>query len=72
MTVMFHELHDNHQLREDLDDDKVLGALFHEILYADDTIIYSRNPKTLSKLIQLNHLMQVVIWLCTVMEILKK
>lgn len=51
MNVMFHDLHDNHELREDLDDDKVLGALFHEILYADDTIIYSRNTRTLYNLL---------------------
>ena len=49
MTVMFHDLHENHNLHEDLHEDKVIGALFHEILYADDTILASTAAKTINK-----------------------
>ena len=39
MTVMFHDIHENQDLRKALEKDKILGTLFDEILYADDTII---------------------------------
>ena len=51
MTVMFHDIHEDKELDSLLKEDQVIGAMIHELLYADDTIIYSRNPKTLSKLI---------------------
>ena len=38
-TVMFHDIHKNEKLRKAFDEDKILGTLFDEILYADDTII---------------------------------
>ena len=34
------------ELNEDLEEDKIIGTLFHEIVYADDTIIYSRKRET--------------------------
>ena len=51
MTAIFHDVHDDDELNKLLEKDKVIGAIFHEILYADDTIIYSRSHKTLSKLL---------------------
>jgi hypothetical protein len=41
----------NDDLTNKLDRHKILGTLFNEILYADDTIIYSEDAKTLSKLL---------------------
>ena len=49
MTTMFHDVHKGTKLEKDLEKDQILGAIFNEILHADDTIIYSRNPKTLEK-----------------------
>ena len=51
MTVMFHDIHLDEELEEELEENQVIGAMIHELLYADDTIIYSRNPQTLTKLI---------------------
>ena len=51
MNVLFHDVHNDPELEKILEDNKVIGAMFHEILYADDTIIYSRNAKTLTKLL---------------------
>ena len=45
MTVMFHDIHQDETLREELDKDKILGTIFDEVRYADDTIIYSRNSE---------------------------
>ena len=47
MTVLFHDVYQNEQLNKDLEKDKILGTIFNEILYADDTIIYSKSAKTL-------------------------
>ena len=52
MTVMFHDIHKDEELEEELAENQVIGAMIHELLYADDTIIYSRNPETLTKLLQ--------------------
>ena len=52
MTVMFHDVHSDEQLEKQLEKDRVLGAFFFEILYADDTIIYSRSAATLTKLLR--------------------
>ena len=48
---MFHDIHDDETLRKELNKDKILGTIFEEVLYTDDTIIYSRNPETLQKLL---------------------
>ena len=45
----FHDVHEDLGLEKELGKNKVLGSVFKEILYEDDTIIYSRNPKTLQK-----------------------
>ena len=42
MTAMFHDIHISSEFQQNLENDRVLGALFDEILYADDTIIYSK------------------------------
>ena len=52
MTVIFHDVYNSEGIKEKMDDDKVLGAIFNEVIYADDTIIYSRNPEALEKLLQ--------------------
>ena len=39
------------EFEETLESDRILGTLFDEILYADDTLIYSRNEATLEKLL---------------------
>ena len=51
MTTLFHDVHSDENLQKLLKKDEVIGTIFHEILYADDTIIYSRNNETLSKLL---------------------
>ena len=38
-----------------LEKDKILGTIFNEILYAVDTIIYSKSAKTLTKLLEAIH-----------------
>ena len=52
MNVMFHDIHLDKELEEELEENQVIGAMIHELLYADDTIIYSRSPETLTKLLQ--------------------
>ena len=44
MTVLFHDIHEDEQLQEELDEDRILGAVCDEVLYADDTIIHSTKP----------------------------
>ena len=51
MTVLFHDIHFDPDLERELQEDKIIGVVLHEILYADDTIIYSRNSETLTKLL---------------------
>ena len=52
MTVFFHDVHKNDELEQMLKEDQIIGAMVHELLYADDTIIYSKNLETLTKLLQ--------------------
>ena len=42
---MFHDIHSDKRLDEQLKEDRNLGTLFDEVLYADDTIIYSTDSK---------------------------
>ena len=51
MTALFHDVHSDEKLNKFLEKDKIIGASFHEIRDADDTIIYSRSSSTLSKLL---------------------
>ena len=45
MTVLFHDVHSDEKLKKKLEKDQIIGALFHEILYADDTIIHYTTPE---------------------------
>ena len=52
MTVLFHDVHNDPKLEKTYKDSRILGALFDEILYADDTIIYSHSSEALTKLLR--------------------
>ena len=47
MTVMFAEVHADKTLEQELNKERIIGTLEHEILYADDTIFLSTCPKEL-------------------------
>ena len=51
MTVLFHDIHKDENLNNELEQDRVLGAMFDEILYADDTIIHSTSCEQLTMLL---------------------
>ena len=51
MTVMFHDIHKDDDLEKELKEDRILGALFDEILYADDTIIHTTSPEKVESLL---------------------
>ena len=51
MTVMFHDIHNDTQHQKDMGTDRILGAVFDEVLYADDTIIHSTDAKKVEKLL---------------------
>ena len=51
MTVMFHDIHADKLMDEQISEDRILGTLFDEVLYADDTIIHSTTPESVSKLL---------------------
>ncbi len=51
MTVLFHDIQKDSKLQDELKEDRILGAVYDEVLYADDTIIHSRNPETIQKLL---------------------
>ena len=42
MTAIFHDIRKEEALAEELIDNRIIGTLFDELLYADDTIIYSK------------------------------
>ena len=46
MIALLHDVHNDPDLEKEIKDDIIFGVLFHEILYADDTVIYSRNAET--------------------------
>ena len=56
VPVSYH--HDNHDikfdkaLRRDVALDRIIGATFDEVFYADDTILFSTETKTLGKLVR--------------------
>ena len=52
MMAMFHDIHADRKHDEDLEEDRILGAMFDEILYADDTIILSTDNMTLENILQ--------------------
>jgi hypothetical protein len=45
MTAMFHDIKTDRDLEQSLADNRIIGSLFDEVLYADDTIIFSENAK---------------------------
>ena len=51
MTVMFRDVHNNPDLQEQLRKHQVLDVCFDEVMYADDTIIFSHDSKTLELLL---------------------
>ena len=48
---MFHDIHSNKPLESELAEQGVLGAAFNEIVFADDTIFFATNARTLEKLL---------------------
>jgi len=50
MTTIFHDIHKDPTFQNKLKKDRILGTIMDEILFADDTIIYSVDPITLSRL----------------------
>ena len=51
MTTMFHDIHSRHALQCSLIKNKIQGACFDEVLYADDTICISEDTRTMNKLL---------------------
>ena len=51
MTVIFHDVHARENVRETLQHNRILGAVFDEVLYADDTIIFSESAEALEELL---------------------
>ena len=51
MTVMFHDIHNSAEYQAEMAEDRILGAVFDEVLYADDTIIHSTDAKKVGKLL---------------------
>ena len=51
MTVMFHDIKQDKELQEELDRHKILGTLFDELLYADDTMLIGSNKKSVEALL---------------------
>jgi hypothetical protein len=51
MTVMFHDIHNNKEHQAEMTQERILGAVFDEVLYADDTIIHSTDAKKVEKLL---------------------
>ena len=49
MTVIFHDVHSDKQLQKELEEDRRINYNIDEVLYADDTILFSTNPKTIEK-----------------------
>ena len=49
-------------LQEELKEDRILGAMLDEVLYADDTIIHSTNPQKLEKNSTQNRTRRTTIW----------
>ena len=49
MTAIMHDVREDQQLDEELHEDRPPNQDFDEVLYADDTIIFSTNTETLQK-----------------------
>ena len=52
MTVMFEDIKEDHNLATNLIKNRVPGADFDEVMYADDTICISQDTKTMNKFIK--------------------
>ena len=51
MTAMFHDIHAQPDLQEQLRKNRIPGATFDEVLYADDTILVSESKVAIQKLL---------------------
>ena len=51
MTVIFHDIHEDEEVKRKLEGHRLLNAAFDEILYADDTIIFSHSVSALEALL---------------------
>ena len=49
--MLFHDIHHNSAEQQELESHRIAGQSFDEVLYADDTIIDSRNAESLKKLL---------------------
>jgi len=52
MSVPFWDIKQNVDLKRELEESRIPGATFDELLYADDTILISTNPKAINKFIK--------------------
>ncbi len=52
MTAMYHDIHTNKTLNETLSNNRVLGTDYDELLFADDTILFSEDAKALETLLK--------------------
>ena len=52
MIVSFHDIHQDQDLEDELEEERILGAVFDEILYADDTMLLANNTKNYLKNIE--------------------
>ena len=52
MTTLFHDVKDKRLLASQLAGDRIIGAMFDEVLYADDTIVFSEDTAILGKLVR--------------------
>jgi len=52
MSVLFWDVKQNVDLKRELEESRIPGATFDELLYADDTILISTNPKAINKFIK--------------------
>ena len=49
MTVIFHDVHAEGNLQSELEQDRPIGYSVDEVLYADDTVLFSTDEETLEK-----------------------
>ena len=52
MTAIFHDIHNNTDLERKSECGRIAGTLLDEVLFADDTILYSENPNTLTEFVR--------------------
>ena len=52
MSVLFWDVKNNERLTRNLEENRIPGTNFDEILYADDTLIISQDTRTLNLFIE--------------------